>query len=96
MCTDYRDINKVTVKDSFPLPLIQILIDKLDGAKYFIAMDMKAGFHQIRMESASCEITAFATPDGLFEYTVVPFGLVNAPDISTDGSSAVASLTRLR
>ena len=81
MCTDYRDVNKVTVKDSFPLPLIQDLIDRLDGAKYFIAMDMKAGFHQIRMDSASSEITAFATPNGLFEYTVMPFGLVNAPAI---------------
>ena len=81
MCVDFREVNKVTTRDAFPLPLIQNLLDALDGARFFIAMDMKAGFHQICMAPASREITAFATPEGLFEYKVMPFGLVNAPAI---------------
>lgn len=79
MCQDYRDLNLVTVPDAFPLPIIEVLIDKLYDAKWFIPLDLKAGFHQIPMAKDSIHCTAFVTPLGLFEYVVMPFGLVNAP-----------------
>lgn len=81
MCVDYRDLNRNTRPDSYPLPLISDQIDKLHGAHYFSSIDMASGFHQIRVHEDSVEKTAFVTPTGQFEYLTMPFGLRNAPQV---------------
>jgi hypothetical protein len=81
LCVDYRDINKKTVRERYPLPLIRDLLDSLRHARYFTTLDMKFGFHQMEIDEGSKHITAFITPDGLYEYHRMPFGLVNAPAV---------------
>jgi hypothetical protein len=81
MCVDYRDINKKAIKERYPLPLIHDQIDQLSEAKYFTTLDMKSGFHQMEIEEESKHITAFITPDGLYEYNRMPFGYVNSPSV---------------
>lgn len=81
MCVDYRELNSNTVRDNYPLPLIDEHISKLVNAKYFTTLDMAAGFHQIPVAPESIEKTAFVTPDGQFEYLRMPFGLCNAPSV---------------
>lgn len=81
MCVDYRAVNKVTVKDNFPLPLIEDCLEYLSGQKYFSTLDLKNGFHQIPMEEKSKPITSFVTPMGQYEYNFMPFGLKNAPSV---------------
>ena len=78
-CVDYRKLNSVTKKDSFPLPRIDDTLDMLQGAKYFTTLDLMSGYWQISMESFSVEKTAFITYGGLYEFRVMPFGLCNAP-----------------
>ena len=77
-CVDYRGLNAVTKPDSFPLPRIDYLLDVLGQAKYFSSIDLA---WQIRMDCNSQEKTAFVTPQGLFEFRVMPFGLMNAPAV---------------
>ena len=79
MCIDYRRLNAITKKDSFPLPLIDDLVDKLQGAKIFSKVDLKSGFHQVKMDPDSIDRTTFVTHDGSFEWLVMPMGLSNAP-----------------
>lgn len=78
-CVDYRRLNSVTKKDVYPLPRIDDVIDCLHSASYFSSVDLRSGYWQIPMHSADKEKTAFTTPDGLFEFNVMPFGLCNAP-----------------
>lgn len=78
-CVDFRKVNKITKKDSYPLPLISESLDTLGGAKFFLSLDLVSGYWQVEMDPASREKTAFVTHAGLYEYTTMPFGLCNAP-----------------
>ena len=78
-CTDYRGLNKVTIKDVYPLPLISETLDQLGKAKFFTLMDARAGYWQVKMKEEDIPKTAFATHRGLWEWICMPFGLTNAP-----------------
>ena len=79
LCVDYRGLNKVTVKNRHPLPLISETLDRLNGAKVFTKLDLKDAYHRIRIRKGDEWKTAFRTRYGHFEYMVMPFGLTNAP-----------------
>ncbi|KAJ9515656.1 hypothetical protein QJQ45_002705 [Haematococcus lacustris] len=79
MCVDYRQLNKQTLKDQYPLPRIDDLFDKLAGCTVFSSLDLQAGYHQIRIPAEDVPKTAFRTPDGHYQYKVLCFGLTNAP-----------------
>lgn len=79
MVVDYRQINKDTDQEAYPLPVIYDILEHLRQAKFFSAFDMSAGFHQIPMEEKSKKFTAFSTSQGHFEYNRMPFSLQNGP-----------------
>lgn len=81
MCVDYRSLNKITVKEKYPMPIVEDLIDKLRGCKCYTSLDLKSGYYQINVSSSSIHKTAFVTPDGHFEFKRMPFGLCNAPSV---------------
>ncbi|KAH0471444.1 MAG: hypothetical protein KVP17_000601, partial [Porospora cf. gigantea B] len=79
VCIDYRNVNDVTIPDQYPLPRIADLIREVRQSRYFVALDLRAGYWQVRMEPSSIPYTAFRCTGGLYQFTVMPFGLRNAP-----------------
>ena len=81
LCTDFRKLNDVTKKDSYPLVRIDDLIDEVGKSNFVTKLDLLKGYYQVPLSPKSKETTAFCTPDGLYQYRVLPFGLTNAPAV---------------
>jgi hypothetical protein len=79
LCIDYRSLNEVTIKNKYPLPRIEDLFDQMRGAKVFSKIDLRSGYHQLKIRLEDIPKTAFTSTYGLYEFTVISFGLTNAP-----------------
>jgi hypothetical protein len=79
LCVDYRPLNAVTIKNKYPLPCIDILFDQLAGAQVFFKIDLRSGYHQIKIRAEDIPKTTFTMRYGLYEYRIMSFGLTNVP-----------------
>jgi hypothetical protein len=79
MCVDYRSLNDVIIKNKYPLPHIEDLFDQMRGASVFSKIDLKSGYHQMKIRPSDIPKAVFSTRYGLYEFTVMSFGLTNAP-----------------
>ena len=91
LCVDYQGLNAITIPNHYPLPLMQELQDRVQGAKWFTKLDLKNGFNLIRIREGDELKTAFRTRYGLHEFQVMPFGLTNAPSTFQDMMNHVLS-----
>ena len=78
-CVDYRKLNSITRKDRYPIPLVDKLMERLSDAKVYTKLDIRQGFHRIRLDPDSSDLTTFRTRYGTYKYNVLPFGLTNGP-----------------
>jgi hypothetical protein len=81
LCVDYHELNRLTIKNKYPLPRIDVLFEQLRGAKVFSKIDLNFGYHQLRIQEEDIEKTTFSTRYGHYEYIVMSFGLMNAPAV---------------
>ena len=84
LCIDYRQLNRVMIKNRYPLPRIDDLFDQLRGARVYSKIVLRTGYHKLRVREANIPKTAFRTPYGSFVFTMMPFGLTNVPVVSMD------------